>query len=89
MLPSAPSAVHPSSSVSHIPSAHQNSKKIIDSMRDLIKTVNTAKIDYARIVDMNSLKDVDEIRNEALIALAVFVGKTRLIDNIIVGTQND
>ena len=67
----------------------RNSKKIIDSMRDLIKTVNTAKIDYARIVDMNSLKDVDEIRNEALIALAVFVGKTRLIDNIIVGTQND
>ena len=38
---------------------------------------------------MNSLEDVDEIKNEALIALAVSIGKTRLIDNIIVGAQND
>ncbi len=67
----------------------RNAKKIIDSIRDLMKTINTAKIDYIKIVDMNSLKDVDEIKNEELIALAVFIGKTRLIDNIIVGVQND
>ncbi len=72
----------------------RNAKKIIDSIQglikqDLIKTINTAKIDYIKAVDMNSLEDVDEIKNEALIALAVSIGKTRLIDNIIVGAQND
>lgn len=67
----------------------RNAKKIIDSIRGLIKTVDTAKIDYIKIVDTNSLEDIDEIKNEALIALAVSIGKTRLIDNIIVGAQND
>ena len=72
----------------------RNAKKIIDSIQglikqDLIKTINTAKIDYIKAVDMNSLEDIDEIKNEALITLAVSIGKTRLIDNIIVGAQND
>lgn len=49
-----------------------------------IKAKSSARIDYISIVDPETLKDVDDISAAALIALAVFVGKTRLIDNIIV-----
>ena len=35
-------------------------------------------------MDTKDLKDVDKISQEALIALAVYIGKTRLIDNVIV-----
>ncbi|MBP7702463.1 MAG: pantoate--beta-alanine ligase [Candidatus Hydrothermia bacterium] len=40
------------------------------------------RIDYIEIVDSHTLKPVEEIRGRELIALAVFVGKARLIDNI-------
>jgi pantoate--beta-alanine ligase len=42
------------------------------------------RIDYVAIVDTRHLREVAEIRGEVLIALAVFFGKVRLIDNIIV-----
>ncbi|MBC2580728.1 pantoate--beta-alanine ligase [Clostridium sp. DJ247] len=40
-----------------------------------------AKIDYIEIVDSQSLKSVETVEKNVLIAIAVFVGKTRLIDN--------
>lgn len=42
-----------------------------------------AKIDYVEIVDAQSLEPVSEIRGEILAAMAVYIGKTRLIDNFI------
>ena len=42
-----------------------------------------AKIDYVEIVDSESLKPVKEINKTVLIAIAVFIGKIRLIDNFI------
>jgi pantoate--beta-alanine ligase len=48
-----------------------------------------AKIDYAQVVDPNTLEPVERIEAEALIALAVYVGKTRLIDNTILGSARD
>lgn len=41
------------------------------------------KIDYVSIVDGNTLENLNKIEGNVLIALAVFIGKTRLIDNII------
>ncbi len=50
--------------------------------RNLIETVNSAKIDYLEIVDPVSLKPVDpESGGTARIIAAVYFGKTRLIDN--------
>ena len=40
------------------------------------------RVDYISVVDSNTLASLAEIKNEGLIALAVFFGKTRLIDNI-------
>ena len=44
-----------------------------------------ALVDYAEIVDAETLQPVERIERPALLALAVFFGQTRLIDNLIVG----
>ncbi|MDU4890822.1 MAG: pantoate--beta-alanine ligase [Clostridium sp.] len=48
---------------------------------DVIEKEPLAKIDYVEIVDSRSLKEVDFIEENVLVALAVYIGKTRLIDN--------
>ncbi|MEW5921667.1 MAG: pantoate--beta-alanine ligase [Bacillota bacterium] len=54
-----------------------------DAMRNLIASVPETEIDYIEIVDTNELKPVEQVRGSCLIALAVRIGSTRLIDNII------
>lgn len=51
-------------------------------IRDKIETEPPAAIDYVSIVDPETLKDIERIGDCALILLAVFVGRTRLIDNM-------
>jgi len=58
---------------------------IIRKMKRLINRKENASIQYVSIVDLEGLKPVAKIKDKVLIALAVFIGKTRLIDNIIVG----
>ncbi len=60
------------------------SKKIIEMMREMISQEGGEKIDYIEIVDPQSLQPVNPIQDEVLVALAVWIGKTRLIDNLIV-----
>jgi pantoate--beta-alanine ligase len=55
---------------------------IIAGIRALIEAEPLARIDYVEAVDPSSLEPVGELRGDVLIALAVFVGSTRLIDNI-------
>ena len=54
------------------------------AMHKLIAAKPHLKIDYISIVDPDTLEDLYIIENRTLIALAVFAGKTRLIDNVIV-----
>lgn len=62
----------------------KNPKKIIMEMKKVIQAKKDAKIDYISIVDCKSLKEVNVIKNRVLVALAVWIGKIRLIDNIII-----
>ncbi len=64
----------------------RDSKEIIERMRRIIQKKKTSRIEYISIVDSESLKKVNRIRDSALIALAVWIGKTRLIDNTMVST---
>jgi pantoate--beta-alanine ligase len=48
-----------------------------------------ARIDYARICDTRTLQDIERIEGEGVLALAVWVGKTRLIDNHVLGEPLD
>jgi len=61
-------------------------RDIISRMEKIIQREPRAKIDYIKIVDPETLEDVNKIRpgRKALVALAVWIGKTRLIDNILV-----
>lgn len=43
-----------------------------------------ARIDYVEILDLNSMCEIDTLNKESLIAIAVYIGKTRLIDNFII-----
>jgi pantoate--beta-alanine ligase len=56
--------------------------KLIDAARDVISPAKRARIDYISIVDAENLEPLESLRPNALIALAVFVGETRLIDNL-------
>ncbi len=54
--------------------------------REIIRQIETeplAKIDYVEIVDWNTLEPVEVIEKTVLVAIAVYIGKTRLIDNFI------
>ncbi|MGM9551809.1 MAG: pantoate--beta-alanine ligase [Clostridia bacterium] len=61
----------------------KNTKAILDKMIAHIEKEPLAKIDYVQAVDM-SMQDVEEITGETLFAMAVYIGKTRLIDNFMV-----
>ncbi len=67
-----------------IKSGEKNSKSIIDKMTEFLRSEGNLKIEYISIVDLDNLKPVEKIIKNCLIALAVHIGKTRLIDNIIV-----
>jgi len=56
---------------------------ILQEVRNIIEEDKSAVIDYVKICDAHTLEDIEEIKGEAVIALAVKMGKTRLIDNII------
>ncbi len=57
--------------------------KIISAITENINTQPLAKIDYVEVVDALSMQKVDKIERPVLVAIAVFIGKTRLIDNFI------
>ena len=66
-----------------IEKGERDSKKIIDIITNNINTEKLAKIDYVEIVDPLSIENIDKIENSALVAMAVYIGKTRLIVNFI------
>jgi pantoate--beta-alanine ligase len=62
---------------------------ILEEVRKHIDGAPFAKIDYARICAVETMKDVSYIGQESVLALAVWVGKTRLIDNHVFGEPLD
>lgn len=70
-----------------IRSGERRTDPLMDRMRELIDREDLAKLDYIAIVDTGSLEPLKEIKKEALIALAVFFGSVRLIDNMMVSAE--
>lgn len=60
----------------------KDAKKIIESMKAHIMTASSAVVDYVQIVDNKDLSDIDTVSGDVLFAVAVKIGKTRLIDNM-------
>lgn len=64
-----------------IEAGERDAETIKQAITDLIQTEPLAKIDYVELVDWNTLEPVEQIEGPVLNAIAVYIGKTRLIDN--------
>lgn len=62
--------------------------RIIGEVEQLIKDHSFTEIDYVKICHPATLEDVETVKERDLLALAVKVGKTRLIDNCLLGRKN-
>ena len=63
--------------------SEKSARGIVDLARKMIGEAPLARIDYVELVDAETLQPVEMVRPNSLLALAVFFGKTRLIDNIL------
>ncbi len=59
----------------------RNTSILLNEAKKIVLKEPLAKIDYLKIVDINTMQDIDIIEKDALFALAVKIGNTRLIDN--------
>lgn len=64
-----------------ITEGERNSKEVIDTIEKIVNDEPLARIDYVEVVDSLSMEKVESLERSVLIAIAVFIGKTRLIDN--------
>ena len=64
-----------------VDSGERNAAVILKAVNDCLTTGGGATVDYARLCDPDTIEDVKVISGPTLLALAVWVGKTRLIDN--------
>jgi pantoate--beta-alanine ligase len=60
----------------------RDTKKIIAEMRKVLKQIPSVEIQYVSIVDAETLRNIDKVAGKVLVAVAVKIGSTRLIDNI-------
>ena len=58
-------------------------EKVLEKMTEIIKTEKLAKIDYVSAVDLETIENVENFNQDTLVAIAIYIGKTRLIDNFI------
>ena len=57
------------------------SEEVLREMRAVIEAEPLARIDYVSVVDALTMQPVDRVEKDVLVAMAVYIGKTRLIDN--------
>lgn len=67
-----------------VDAGEKDAAKVKKAITDIIEKEPLAKIDYVEVVDWNTLEPVERIDGPILTAIAVYIGKTRLIDNFIV-----
>jgi pantoate--beta-alanine ligase len=65
-----------------VAAGERDAAKVIAGIRAAIEAEPLTRVDYVEVVDPVDLDPVAEVRGDVLIALAVFVGSTRLIDNV-------
>lgn len=56
-------------------------EEVLTKMRAIIEAEPLAKIDYVSMVDALDMQPVEKVEKDVLVAMAVYIGKTRLIDN--------
>ena len=57
--------------------------RILDEMDGILRSEPLVRMDYVQICDADTLREVDRIEGNVVVALAAYLGKTRLIDNLV------
>ena len=58
-------------------------EEVIEKMEEIIDSEELSKIDYISVVNLKTMEDANDFDGDRLVAIAVYIGKTRLIDNFI------
>jgi pantoate--beta-alanine ligase len=61
----------------------RNAARLMEAGKQVLQQEPAVRLDYFEIVDPTTLDPMHELRSSALVAIAAFVGNTRLIDNIL------
>ena len=64
-----------------VAAGERDAMKLVGEMTEAIQKQPDAEIDYIQMVDADTLKELEKLKGSVLVALAVNIGKTRLIDN--------
>lgn len=67
-----------------IESGEQSAAKVKDVIMEELCKEPLAKVDYVEVVDADSIEPIKELKGNVLVAIAVYIGKTRLIDNVVI-----
>lgn len=61
-----------------------DSNELVTAMKENIAKEPLARIDYVEVVSMDTIEKLDRLEGNVLVAMAVYIGRTRLIDNFII-----
>jgi pantoate--beta-alanine ligase len=61
----------------------RNADRILNEVRGILQSEPLVRVDYTQLCDATTLQDVDRIKGDVVVALAAYLGKTRLIDNLV------
>ncbi|MCS7280196.1 MAG: pantoate--beta-alanine ligase [Desulfobacterota bacterium] len=61
----------------------KKAEKLIEAAHKILSSTSGLEIEYVEVVDTETLRKLSTVEDKALVALAVWIGKTRLIDNVI------
>ena len=67
----------------------RRSSRLLEAAAGILSRADLARVDYLELVDSETLEPVADIRRSSLLALAVFFGSTRLIDNATLVPEGD
>ena len=67
----------------------KNSQKLINLVKRELEPVEAVKIQYVELVDPIDLQPIEQIQTSGLLAIAAYVGSTRLIDNMVLEKRQD
>jgi pantoate--beta-alanine ligase len=63
----------------------RDAEKVRGKMKEMLASEPLAQVQYVSCADYDTLEELDVIKGKALLSMAVFMGKTRLIDNFVLG----
>lgn len=66
-----------------VENGERRAKAVTNIIADSLKQEPLARVDYIEVVDLDNVQRVEKIEENTLVAIAVYIGKTRLIDNFI------